>query len=652
MIWVAPANNAIQVDPATTVTVRFDEPLSTGGDLQSIVRLSSAHGPVTGGVTSTAADSLLFTPGASLEPNLTYTVTVNGATDLLGHVQTAAFTSSFMTPDGDSPVLRLESPPDGGWSKERRPTVRVVVEDALSGPDASRAQMRLDGRAVAVTRGTDQFSYVPLADLADGLHTVEALAHDRGGNRGDLVAAFRVDSQAPAVATVTSPSSDQVLSGVVTLSGVASDAGSGVARLNFLRDGQWVAEAPAANGLSTTWNTVGSAEGAHLMTAHAVDVAGNAGPTSAPVRVVVNNKPLVVSITAPEEGLPVKTQVTVAASPSEPVTRVEFRAGSGPIVIDETAPYEVALDVSSEPDGDLVLTATAVGLAPETGTATRTIAVDHTPPAPPDPTKVHAEAVSDSALVVGLPEAVEQDARVEVTNPARQARNETGRVPRPVVRASGSRGGRRVDRGRRDRRGGKPQRPAGPVRGPLRSRRHRRPSGRPGALGTVGPGNGGRRLRPRRAVDGRRSARERPGADEPGAAARAGPGRRQRHGRRPLRRDGRFTALHDTARGNGPDGVRGGARGRRRGDRSESAARGREHGRLLRRLAGVVVHDQRSVLADEPFRRAGPDLGERRFDRRPHHGPAEIDVCRLHPDHRRGDGGPPGRRDVRALVEG
>ena len=317
MISVAPANGRSRWIPRRPSPSASTSRSATGGDLQSIVRLSSAHGPVAGTVTSTAPDSLLFTPAAPLEPNLTYTVTVNGATDLLGHVQTAAFTSSFATPDGDAPVLRLESPlgrrlvegaaPDGPGRGAGRP-LRPRREPC---PDA-----RSTGQSVAVTRGTDQFSHVPPADLADGLHTVEASAHDRGGNRGDLVATFRVDSQAPAAATVT----------------VALERPGPERRRHALRQRErrrrrasrastscWTGSGSprhsAASGLSTTWNTVGSAEGAHLITAHAVDVAGNTGPPSAPVRVIVNNEPLVVSITAPDEGCPVRTQVTVAAQP-------------------------------------------------------------------------------------------------------------------------------------------------------------------------------------------------------------------------------------------------------------------------------------------------------------------------------------------------
>ncbi|MBN2370855.1 MAG: Ig-like domain-containing protein, partial [Vicinamibacteria bacterium] len=422
VLAISPAGGAIEVEPKAAVTVRFDEPLLTSGDLQSIVSLASDAGPVSGVVASTAPDVLVFTPSEPLASNLAFMATVNGSTDLLGHVQTAAFNSTFMTADTAAPVLQLSSPPPGGWANAR-PTITVVVSDGLAGPDISRAEMRLDGLPVSVIRSGAQFSHTPGYDLSEGQHAVTAFAHDRAGNRGDLSASFRVDTQAPSSAIVTAPASDQVLIGVVSLSGSASDADSGVARLNFLLDGKWIADASSAGGFSTTWSTSRASEGEHFITARAVDVAGNSGTESAPVRVVVNNAALAVSITSPQEGSPAFTHVTVAASPSEPVARVEFRAGSGPVVIDETAPYETVLDLTSLPEGDIELSVTAVGLAPETATSSRMIVVDRTPPAPPDPTKVSAEARNGSALVVGRSGSVESESLVTATNPSRNVSN-------------------------------------------------------------------------------------------------------------------------------------------------------------------------------------------------------------------------------------
>ena len=283
--------------------------------------------------------------------------------------------------------------------------------------------MKLDGFAVTPVRSVSQFSYMPVYELVDGPHTVEASAHDRAGNPSALVASFHVDSQAPTGALLTSPGADQVVSGAITLAGTAMDTGSGVAHLSFLRDGLWIAEGSAANGFQAAWNSAATSDGAHLITAQPVDIAGNSGLASPAVRVIVNNQPLAVSFGSPAPGFPVKDQVAVAASPSEPVARVEFRAGSGPVVVDGAAPYEAVLDVSAEPEGELELTLIAVGLAPETATAARMVLVDRTSPAAP--VNVQAESSGDSSvLVAGLAGSVELGALVEVENLARPARNE------------------------------------------------------------------------------------------------------------------------------------------------------------------------------------------------------------------------------------
>ena len=91
VIAVTPADRSIQVDLATSVSVRFDEPLDTADELSPLVSLASGQGSVAGAVTAPTADTLLFTPEAPLVSNTAYTVTVNGARDLLGHVADHGF---------------------------------------------------------------------------------------------------------------------------------------------------------------------------------------------------------------------------------------------------------------------------------------------------------------------------------------------------------------------------------------------------------------------------------------------------------------------------------------------------------------------------------------------------------------------------------
>jgi hypothetical protein len=104
-----------------------------------------------------------------------------------------------------------------------------------------------------------------------------------GDNCGGIV-----DTTAPTV-SVTSPSAGATVSGSsVALSANASDAGSGVAGVQFKVDGANVGSEDTTSPYSVTWNSTSVSDGSHSVTAVARDVAGNT-TTSSPVSVTVNN---------------------------------------------------------------------------------------------------------------------------------------------------------------------------------------------------------------------------------------------------------------------------------------------------------------------------------------------------------------------------
>lgn len=89
----------------------------------------------------------------------------------------------------------------------------------------------------------------------------------------------------PPTAALTSPANGASVSGTVALSATASDD-VGVARVEFLLDGALLgSDATAPYGLA--WDSSGTSDGAHVLLARAVDLAGNTG-TSAPVNVTVS----------------------------------------------------------------------------------------------------------------------------------------------------------------------------------------------------------------------------------------------------------------------------------------------------------------------------------------------------------------------------
>lgn len=96
------------------------------------------------------------------------------------------------------------------------------------------------------------------------------------------------DTTAPTL-SLTSPTSGQTVSGAITVSATASDPDNGgVARVQFLLDGANLGAPVTTAPYSTAWNTTGSTNGPHTLSALAFDAAGNQG-TAPNVNVTVSN---------------------------------------------------------------------------------------------------------------------------------------------------------------------------------------------------------------------------------------------------------------------------------------------------------------------------------------------------------------------------
>lgn len=411
---IVPAAQAIQVDPASPITVTFTEPLADATDIAALVAVSSTAGNVAGTATKTAPAIVTFTPSSPLAADTRYTVTISGAIDASGNRQTAPYTTTFATLDTIAPSMTLRHPLANAWANAARPAVQIDLADALSGIDITTATLSIDGAAVQQTGGSTQIYYVPSADLAEGTHTLDASIRDKAGNRSALSATFSIDTQLPSAATVTGVTEGQKISGTVTLGGAATDSGSGVARIQLASGTNVFATTDAT--LSVAYDTTRLSEGPHELTARAVDVAGNIGPAGAPLHVIVDNAPLTLSINTPAANQRFRDAVTVKVTTSEPVTKVDFALGTMTFS-DSAAPYEATFDLTSLGDGNQTISVTGTAYDTTTTTATRTIVVDRTPPAAPDMTKINAEPPTNGrSLVFARAGAVEGSALVEITN--------------------------------------------------------------------------------------------------------------------------------------------------------------------------------------------------------------------------------------------
>ncbi|HET7436558.1 MAG TPA: carboxypeptidase regulatory-like domain-containing protein [Thermoanaerobaculia bacterium] len=413
---IVPAAQAIQIDPASPVTVTFTEPLADATDIAALISISSAGGGVTGNAVKTAPAVVTFTPSSPLATNTRFTVTVSGAIDASGNRQTATYTTTFATLDTIAPSMTLRHPLADAWANAARPAIQIDVDDALSGIAINTATLSIDGVAVQQIGGSTQIYFLPAADLADGTHTLSAAVSDKAGNRSALSSSFSIDTQLPSAATVSGVTEGQKISGSVTLGGAATDSGSGVARIQLASGTSVFATTDAT--LSVAYDTTRLGEGPHELTARAVDVAGNIGPAGAPVHVIVDNSPLTVAITAPSANQRFRDSVTVKASVSEPVTKVDFTLGTT-TVSDTASPYEATFDLAALADATQTISVTGTAYDTTTATVTRAIIVDRTPPAAPDVTKINAEPPSAGrSLVFARAGAVEASALVEITNTA------------------------------------------------------------------------------------------------------------------------------------------------------------------------------------------------------------------------------------------
>ncbi|HEX4603250.1 MAG TPA: Ig-like domain-containing protein, partial [Candidatus Angelobacter sp.] len=411
---IVPANGAIQVPATSTVTVNFSEPLSATTNLTGLIVVSGPSGVISGNTLLATSKQAVFTPASPLPTNAIFTVTVNGAKDLSGNLQTVPFVSSFATVDTVAPTVQVTFPANGAFVSSARPTISITTTDAVSGVNTASAIITLDGQQVA----TGTLSFTPTANLADGPHTLSVSVADRAGNVSSISTTFNVDTQPPSVPVISGVTENQELIGLVSISATATDA-NGVNHVDLLLDNS-VLFTLTGPGFQHTVNTALLSEGPHRISARAVDNAGNTGPTSAPIDVIINNQQLTVGITSPAPTTRFKNSVTVAASASEPVQRIDFTLGAQTFSA-AAQPFQATFDLSTVTEGNQTITATAIGFAGETAVASVTIVVDRTPPAV-NATLIAAFPPSNGlSNVVGQAGATEAGALVRITNTVNSA---------------------------------------------------------------------------------------------------------------------------------------------------------------------------------------------------------------------------------------
>jgi hypothetical protein len=167
---------------------------------------------------------------------------------------------------------------------------------------------------------------------------------------------------APPTASLISPTEGATVSGTINATANASD-NIGVAGVQFLLDGVNLGAEDTSAPYSLSWNTIGTANGNHFLTARARDAAGNT-TTSTPVAVTVNNDTSAptVNLTAPVAGATVSGTDTISAVASDNVgiVGVQFLLDDVALGTEDTAaPFELSWDTTATANGIHVLKARA-----------------------------------------------------------------------------------------------------------------------------------------------------------------------------------------------------------------------------------------------------------------------------------------------------
>ena len=299
--------------------------------------------------------------------------------------------SGYNVPQGPQPFALVV---DGALGEaDPRPTVQItspshgdavtgvidVTADASDDTGVSQVEFFVDGTSIGTdTDGSDGWSTSwDTTGSSDGLHQLTATATDTVGQTGSDTIDVTVDNTPPAV-SITHPAEGEAVAGTIEVVVDAGDAATQVSQVAFFVDGVSIGtDTDGSDGWSTSWDTTGTTDGGHTLTATATDGVGLTAE-SAGVNVTVDNTPPTVSITSPADGTTVSgiTEVTADASDGTgEVAHVEFLVNGNSIGTDTDSSdgWSVSWDTTTVENGSHSLTAVATDAAGNAATSSSVV---------------------------------------------------------------------------------------------------------------------------------------------------------------------------------------------------------------------------------------------------------------------------------------
>ena len=183
-----------------------------------------------------------------------------------------------------------QTPGSTNWTTSKSDTITVSATDALS--PIKSLSLTEDGASTVLTQQANGTYAFAATNLTDGVHTFTATATDSLGNVSTKTITDVVDTTPPVVSTL----GGSAFGKTETITGTATDAGSGVAKVDIYDNKVWVGATTVDASGKFTFVESGLAQGAHTFTAVATDNAGNASTlASSPTATAQVGQPPVIS---------------------------------------------------------------------------------------------------------------------------------------------------------------------------------------------------------------------------------------------------------------------------------------------------------------------------------------------------------------------
>ncbi len=201
--------------------------------------------------------------------------------------------SGIQTARVDTVAPGLSMTPSGtqGGGDYFRSAVTISLRGTDAGSGLAIVEVRLDGQ--------DWVQADSLTIHTDGDHSLEGRVTDHAGNVTQRGITVQIDTTPPeAKFLLPAPGATEPGLGVVTLSGNATDTGSGIAGVKISLDGgkTWQSLPLVNETWSYNWDTTPLPNGEYQVLARAMDLAGNVQSPGSSVRIISANHPPIVDV--------------------------------------------------------------------------------------------------------------------------------------------------------------------------------------------------------------------------------------------------------------------------------------------------------------------------------------------------------------------